>query len=80
MVVFLPIQKLSPLALTDCKWMGLAERAAMRPKGVKGAWREERGGKGLAETRNGRRDARMREEYIVDVVVVVVGWWCSGLF
>ena len=55
--------------------MGLAERAAMRPKGVKVVccWREERGSRGLADARKGRRDARTREEYIIVV------WSCSSL-
>ena len=63
--VSLPIQKRWPLALTDWRWIGLAERAAMRPKGVGGVWRDWRG-RGLAEVRRGRRDARTREECIVD--------------
>ena len=32
--VSLPIQKRWPLALTVCRWMGLPERPAMRPKGA----------------------------------------------
>ena len=63
--VSLPIQKRWPLALTDWRWIGLAERAAMRPKGVGGVWRDWRG-TGLADARRGRRDARTREECIGD--------------
>lgn len=63
--VSLPIQKRWPLALTDWRWMGVVERAAMRPKGVGVVWRDWRG-TGLADARRGRRDARTREECIVD--------------
>lgn len=62
--MFLPIQKLSPLALMDERWMGLPERPATRVKGLRVDWRGERG-RGLVEARRGRRDVKMREECIV---------------
>ncbi len=46
------------------KWMGLAERAATRPKGGGVFCR----GRGLAAVRKGRREARTRVECILDVL------------
>ena len=45
MAVSLPIQKAPPLALTDWRWTGLKERAAMmvNREGPVDSWREERG-------------------------------------
>lgn len=43
MAVALPIQKAWPLALTDCRWTGLPEWAAIMEKRARVAWRGESG-------------------------------------
>ena len=63
--MFLPIQKLSPLALMDERWMGLPERPAMRVKGLRVDWRDS-SGRGLVEAKRGRRDVKMSEESILN--------------
>ena len=46
-----------------CRWMGLPERPATRPKGAEIV--DWRGMMGLVEARKGRREARMRVECMV---------------
>ncbi len=59
--VSLPIQKAPPLALTDWRWIGLKERAAMivNGEGTVDSWREERGDARLRVPRKARRTAVM---------------------
>ena len=67
MAVCLPIQKPWPLATTDCRWTGLAERAAITENRARVSWRGESGEAILRPVKPAR------QMVVVGTFILVVG-------